>query len=213
MTDACLLASTSPATPIARGPACRHPVRGARAGVTLIELLMVVVVMGIITAIAVPRLNTATFDVDAGARGLVATFQRAQRQAMQRQVAVNVAVDTAARRLRIVEDSNANGVFEDVDRVTWHPLAEKVYFTAAPPAPLAGAPSGQGPVRGSNLRDMLGLPSTTYIRSGAASGDLVLYIEGRARGRVERRAVTVAQSTGRADVFRWTNGAWRRGGG
>jgi prepilin-type N-terminal cleavage/methylation domain-containing protein len=180
--------------------------------VTLLELLVVMVVIGVVSAIAIPRLNTATFDVDSGARGLAATFLRAQRMAMQRQVMVNVGVDTSARRMRIVEDSNANGVFEATDRVTWQPLADKVMFTGAPPASLPGAPSGSGALRGTNLRTVLGLPSVTFLRHGAASGDLVMYIHARARGKTETRAIAISQSTGRADTFRYTNGAWRRGG-
>lgn len=190
----------------------RRVTPGRRAGVTLIELLVVIVVIGVVAAIAIPRLNTATFDADSGARGVSATFVRAQRMAMQRQVMVNVAVDSSARRMRIVEDSNANGVFEATDRVTWQPLAEKVVFTGAPPAALPGAPAGSGAVRGTDLRPILGLPSVTYMRHGAASSDVVIYVQARARGRTETRAVALSQSTGRADTFRYINGAWRRGG-
>ena len=192
-----------------------HAVPAARQtppGVTLVELLVVIVVIGIVSAIALPRLNTAAFDADAGARGVTGTLMRGQRTAMQRQAMVNVGFDTSGRRLRIVEDSNANGVFEDLDRVTWQPLAEKVAFAGAPPAALPGAPTGTGAVRGSELRDVLGLPSVTFMRHGAATGDVVVYLHARARGRTETRAVAVSQGTGRADAFRLVDGAWRRGG-
>jgi prepilin-type N-terminal cleavage/methylation domain-containing protein len=190
-------------------PHSRPPSR--RAGVTLIELMLVIVIIGALAAIALPRANVASFDADAGARGVGTAFQRAQRIAMQRQVTVNVAIDTLRQRIRIVEDSNANGVIEAIDRVTWLPLGERVRFAATPPAVLAGAPTGTGALRGSALRTVLGLPSVNVMRHGAVTGDVVVYLQSRTRGRLETRAVSVALSTGRADIFRYVNGAWRRG--
>lgn len=178
---------------------------------TLIELLMVIVVVGIIMAIALPRANVAAFDADGAARGVSAAFQRAQRLAMQRQVTVNVSIDTLRRRIRIVEDSNANGRFESVDRITWMPLGERTAFVGAPPATLAGTPAGAGAVRGTALHTVMGLPGVEVMRQGALTGDVVVYVQASTRGRIETRAITVPQSTGRPDIFRYVAGTWRRG--
>lgn len=187
------------------------PHRSSRRGLTLVELAIVVVIIGVLAAIALPRLNVAGYEADGAARVVSGALMRAQRTAVQRQYAVNVAFDTAGRRLRIVEDTNMNGIIEAVDRATWMPMPEKARF-AVPPAALAGAPAGAGAVRGPQLRQLLGLPSVTFLRHGGATSDAIAYVEALARGRVERRAVALAGATGRPETFRYTDGAWRRGG-
>lgn len=182
-----------------------------RRGVTLIELAIVVVIIGVVAAIALPRMNVAGYEADNAARAVSGAIMRAQRTAVQRQYTVNLAFDTARRRMRIVEDTNMNGLIEAADRTTWMPMSEKARF-AAPASALTGAPTGTGAVRGPQLRQVLGLPSVNFLRSGGATSEAVAYVEAISRGRIERRAVTLAGGTGRPETFRFTDNAWRRGG-
>jgi len=64
----------------------RPRLRGAGAGVTLIELLAVVVVLGLVAAIALPRLANADLwmaEGEAGVRKVVATARLARRMAIE----------------------------------------------------------------------------------------------------------------------------------
>lgn len=200
-------AASPPGAPVSPSPSRIH----RRRGVTLIELAIVVVIIGVVAAIALPRLNVAGYEADGAARAVSGAIMRAQRTAVQRQYAVHLAFDTARRRMRIVEDTNMNGVIEALDRATWLPLPEKARF-AAPATALAGAPAGTGAVRGPQLRQVLGLPGVTFLRHGGATSEAVAYVQALARGRVERRAVTLAGSTGRPETFRFIDDTWRRGG-
>jgi prepilin-type N-terminal cleavage/methylation domain-containing protein len=177
-------------------------------GVTAIELLIVLALIGILAGFALPRINFGQFQADAGARLVRITLQGAQRMAITRQYDVVVSFDTANGRLRVLEDRNDNEQVDPGERATWHPLEDGVHF-AVPPAPADGTPA-TAPVVGSNLRSVDGMPSVIFRRDGAASSTVTAYLTAKQANPNDFRAVRVVQSTGRTEWLRYLDGRWKR---
>ncbi len=175
---------------------------------TLPELLIVCTILGIMATAALPRLEMLRPRADNAMRLVRGTLQQAQRLAVQHQYDVIVGVDVANRRLRVAEDSTNDRTIDEDERVRWIPMDEEIYFVT-PPTPIPGGVGGSA-VAGAS-RDVDGLPSVTFHRSGAASGAIEIYLEGRHRGRHDVRAIRITHSTGRTDWFRYRDGAWREG--
>jgi prepilin-type N-terminal cleavage/methylation domain-containing protein len=80
--------------------------RGRRAygdsGWTIVELMLVVVILGIVSAIAVQTLDTDELALDAAARATAADLQRAQSLAIETRVAFGVRFDTGNNSSRFV---------------------------------------------------------------------------------------------------------------
>ncbi len=71
-------------------------------GATLLDLLLVVVILGILSAVAVQTLDTDELALDAAARATAADLQRAQSLAIETRIPFGVHFDTAANRSRFV---------------------------------------------------------------------------------------------------------------
>lgn len=177
-------------------------------GVTLPELLVACTILSILAAAALPRLELTRPRADVGMRLVRTTLQQAQRLAVQHQYDVVVSVDVGGRRLRVAEDSTNDRVIDARERVRWVPLDDGLHFVA-PPQPVPGGVGGAE--MAGVVRTVGGLPSVTFHRSGAASGDVEIYLEARRGGRRDVRALKVTHSTGRTDWYRWIDGAWRQG--
>ncbi|MBX6330455.1 MAG: type II secretion system protein [Gemmatimonadaceae bacterium] len=177
-------------------------------GVTAVEMLIVLTVIAILATIAYPKLNFTKFQADAGARMVRITLQNAQRLAVTRQYNVIVGFDTALKRIRVTEDNNSNETADGSDRVTWHPLEEGVQFRI-PPAAVDALPLS-GPVVGSKVKVLDGLPSIIFRRDGAASTDLDVYITSKRALPEDFRVVRVVQSTGRTEWLRYLSTGWKQ---
>jgi prepilin-type N-terminal cleavage/methylation domain-containing protein len=182
----------------------------ARDGYTIVELLMVVVIIGIVTASALPRLNTSGMRVDAAARDVRGTIQVAQRTAVMRQYDVIVSIDAPNNALRVVEDRNNNASIDNGERVRWVHLEPGNVFDT-PPAGVNAAGGALSSMRLSQPRTIGGLPSIIFRRHGAASSDAEIFIQGSGGRDTDFRAVTVVQATGRAEWYR-RNGSWKKVG-
>lgn len=186
-------------TPVGAGT----PVR--RAGSTVTETIFVIVLIGILAALAVPKINLPGFRSDASARQVRMTLQVAQRLAVTRQYNVIVSFDTVNQTIRMVEDLNNNGIADSGERVTWHPLHEGTHFTT-PPAGING-PVAQS-VSGPDVQTIDGMPSIIFMRSGASSSDLEVYVTSLDAATDYFRGVTVTQSTGRTVYEKYLNSVW-----
>lgn len=187
---------------------CRaHKHVQSRSGFTLVELLIVVALIGIMVAMAVPRFPLAQLRADAGVRTLRGALQTAQRMAVTRQSDVVVIVDTANARLRLHEDANRNGALDSTERIRAVPLEEGAALVV-PSAGVFGAVDSY--VEGTNLRDRDGNPSITFRRDGTSSSDVELYIRANDMRRAAWRAVVVAPSTGRVEAWRLVDSTWTR---
>ncbi|MGH7717918.1 MAG: pilus assembly FimT family protein [Gemmatimonadaceae bacterium] len=178
-----------------------------RAGFTIIELLVVIAIIGVLAAITLPRVNVTQYHMDTAARQTRIVLQNAQRLAITRQYDVIVSVDVAAGRLRVVEDRDNDATLDSDERVTWTALQDGARFTK-PAAGLSGTVTG--PLVGSNVRTVGGLPSVIFRRDGAASSTLEAYLSSAHNRPTDARAVSLSQATGRTAWFRHI-GTWKEG--
>jgi prepilin-type N-terminal cleavage/methylation domain-containing protein len=181
--------------------------RRARHGFTLLELTVVLIMVGIIAGMAVPRLSYDRFRADAALRTVRTILQGAQRNAIMRQTNVVVAFDMANRQMQIVEDADNDCTWDSSERKTSRPLEDGAKF-AIPAVGHGSTPSAA--VSGTNLCLILGLPAIQFLRDGAASTDLDVYVTSSRGSQDHFRLVRVTQATGRAEAYRYTGTAWTR---
>lgn len=162
-----------------------------------------VTLLGILTALALPNIDSGRQRADAVAHQIRAALQTAQRSAVAGQHEVVVSLDTAGRRIRIIEDRNNDRKVQPTDRVRWIGLEDGVRF--ATPAKRVGGPTGTKAVVNSTTIAADALPSVVFRRDGSASAELEVYLESLGRTR-HRRAVTLTKALGRATWHRSTDG-------
>jgi prepilin-type N-terminal cleavage/methylation domain-containing protein len=180
-------------------------------GVTLIELVIVVVIIGIVTSIALPRIDLARIRVDAAMQSTGTTLLAAQRLAVTRGHDVVVMFDVANAALRVHQDADNDGAVGANELARAYPLGDQVVFG------LGGAaahPIGGNAVNFVQTRN--GLPAVTFHRSGSASEFGGVYLTSRratlAAGRSgDTRALQIERSTGRTSWFRYNGSAWTQG--
>lgn len=194
---------------IARRAAQTHRPTGAR-GFTLIEGLMVVVIIGIVSVFAFPRLDTEAYKVNSAVRGVNSALIHAERAAVTLQHDVRVGFDVPNRSLRVHEDRDNDNVIDAGERVVAIPLEEGVVLArgAAPAMGFGGAAVNF--TRSQGL-----LPIVIFRRDGTASengGFYVNTVRGVARGSARQaRAAEVVRSTGRVVWHSYATGTWTRG--
>ncbi len=186
-----------------------HRMEVAPRGFTLIELLLVVAIISIMAGFAIPRLRLATYRADAAGRLTRMMLQSSQRNALTRQSNVIVSFDLVNNRLRMVQDYNNNDTLNTTDRVEYRHLEEGARFATPNWAGVTGAvPSS--PVTGVGMTTVSGLKTVVFRRDGSASSDVEVYVTTRDQVKEEYRAVVVAASSGRTDLFKWNGSTWIR---
>ncbi len=187
-----------------RQPASAAPIRR---GFTIIELLMVIGLISIVSAIALPKLSLARYRADAAGRLVRTLLQTQQRNAITRQSNVIVSFDLVNNRLRMVQDYNNNDTLNTGDWVQYRALDEGAHFVT----PTWNGVNGTVPsasVSGPALKTISGLTGITFRRDGSASSDLEVYVTSRDAMKTEYRAITVTASTGKTNMYKWNGTAW-----
>ena len=180
-----------------------------RTGFSMIELLMVMVIISLTAAWALPKFSIARYRADAAGRLVRTQLSTAQRLAITRQSDVIVSFDATYNRLRVVQDFNNNDTLNTGDVISYRGLEEGAKFVT----PTWAGPNGTtptGPFVGSGLRTISSLPSIIFHRDGSGSTDLEVYVTMRDAVKVEYRCVTVTGSTGKTDLFKWNGVTWIR---
>jgi prepilin-type N-terminal cleavage/methylation domain-containing protein len=170
-------------------------------GFTLTEIIIVLVIAGLMIALALPRMDTSRYKADAVAQVVRTTLQTASRAAITRQHDVIVRFDTLGERLEITWDSNNDGVAQSTERVIYQGLGTGVLFADPTIRGLSGSTITSA-VTGPAIAVTFGLPSVTFHRDGSVSSDAEIYVSIAARGPTLYRAITLTQSTGRVEWYR-----------
>lgn len=181
---------------------------------TLIELLIVLAMIGIVAAMAVPRLDFTRYRVDSAMQGIGTTMLVAQRLAVTRQHDVIVKFDLPGAALIVHEDADNDGVVVAGERVRRFPLGEHIVFGRG------GAPPGPIPGSGNEVtftRRVGGMPAVVFHRNGSASEAGGFYLTSKRAVsspgyETDARGVEVERGTGRVSWYRYTSsGKWVRG--
>jgi len=183
---------------------------GSETGVTLIELVIVVTLIGIIAAFAIPKIDYAKYRVDSSMRGVGSALLSAQRRAVSAQHDVIVIFDASQSSIRIHEDMNNDGTVNGNERTRGVPLGDQVVIgRAGVPVHTIGA----GPI--TFTKRIGGLPAVTFHRNGSASERGGVYLTSRraqqgGSNQSDNRVIEIERSTGRVSWFMYRSGSWER---
>jgi Tfp pilus assembly protein FimT len=191
----------------------RRAIRGKsmRVGFTMVEIVIVMIMVGVITALALPHLDLQGYRINAAVQGVRSQLMQAQRTALVRQYNVVISIDTANDALRWSEDANNDGAIQTDEHRRTYPLNDGVKF-AVPPKGVNGTVTSS--IVGLRLGTMDGLPTITFHRDGAATSNLEIYLAGPANPGIPYRAIVLVQGTGRTDYYLYNTeaGKWILGG-
>ena len=193
----------------------RSAFSAASGGFTLVEILLAVVIMAIVTALAIPRLNLDGYKVSSAVRGVTAALSYSQRLAVSLQHDVRVSFDSAGNRLRVHEDLDNDGVIDASERVTHTNLGEGVIFAKGTASTITYSDGTGGGVTFNFTRTCGGLPCIIFRRDGSASENGGFYlntVKSVAEGRTDHvRAGELIRSSGRVIWYSYATGTWTRG--
>ena len=184
-----------------------------RRGFTLVEMLIVITMIGIMTGIALWRVDIARYQVNGDIQSIGTTLIASQREAIAKQHNVIVVFDTAGNRVRVIWDANNNGQYDDGEHTRMVFLGDRVRFGlgTAPQMPI-----GPEAVNFTDTETSSGLPCVTFYRNGSASEAGGAYITslrsiGDPKYVTDNRAMRVERATGRAEWWHYDGTTWQRG--
>lgn len=186
-----------------------RPWSRARRGFTIIELCVVLIMVGIIAGMAMPRLNYQRYRADAAARVTRSVLQTSQRAAIMRQTNMLIVFSVAGRRMFVIEDANNSYTYDPGERVRVRPLEEGAQFVV-PTAAVPGTPVPTSPVAGPSMTTVWGMPAVAFLRDGASSTDVNIYVCSARCLPENQRALVLTQASGRTESWRHNGSTWRR---
>jgi prepilin-type N-terminal cleavage/methylation domain-containing protein len=191
-----------------------HPTwQQPRSGFTLIEVIIIMVIIGLTAAIALPTVDYAHFRVNSAMRGVGMTLIGTQRYAVSGQHDEIVMFDTVSNALRVLDDTNNNHLPDTGERFRAVPLGESIVFGRGP----APADTAIGGATVTFTKVVNGMPAVTFHRNGAASEYGGFYmtsqraVRGGSKYATDARLVIIERSTGRVTWYRYLGSAWAEG--
>jgi prepilin-type N-terminal cleavage/methylation domain-containing protein len=183
--------------------------RGNRGGFTLIEALMVVTLIAMVAAFAIPKIDFTRYRVNAAVRGLAGLLSRAQRMAVTDQSNVNVIFDVTNASVALHEDADNDNAIGTGERVRSYPLGEGAAFG------LGGATARlYAPAPITFTRRLNGKPELIFRRDGSASEAGAIYVTSIRATRNDRpadtRSVELVRATGRVEWYQFDGTQWNR---
>ena len=184
--------------------------RGRPSGFTMIEMIIVLVILGLVVAMAAPKIDIVKYRLESDMQGVGITLLAVERQAITQQHDVILTFDVTKGVIHILDDANNNGIADPGERERGVSLGEGVVFGRAT-APAR--PMGPGPVTFTKVIN--GLPALVFHRDGSASEAGGFYLTSTraatSRAHVEdTRAIELERATGRATWYRYGPSLWRR---
>jgi prepilin-type N-terminal cleavage/methylation domain-containing protein len=184
--------------------------RNGRAGFTLIEILMVIVLIALVAAFGLPKLNWSGYRVNGAVRGVTGLLERAERMAITNQSNVNVLFDVTHNAIKVHEDLNNDNAVQATERVRTYPLGEGIVFG------LGGAPNRVYTAPISFTRQQNGVLEIIFRRDGSASENGGFYIttttalNANSTRTQDARSIEVTQATGRPSWYQYNGSKWIR---
>lgn len=178
---------------------------------TMIETIIVLVIIAMVSAIGLPRVDFFKYRSDAAAVQVRSLLMQAQRDAIVRQHDLIVSIDTSGHRLILSYDQNNDGSIISTERIRVQSLPEQNRFRAPPISLGTQGLNSYGPIRARTLRTMSGYPSVVFRRDGSVSSALELYTTSARDTPTDFRVTTVVEATGRTAILRYTGAAWKGG--
>jgi prepilin-type N-terminal cleavage/methylation domain-containing protein len=186
-----------------------------RAGFTLIEMLIVIIIISITAAIALPRINLSRIRSKAAIQTLGTTMLALQRDAIAKQHNIVVMLDAPGRALRVLYDSTNNVRVDANERVRVISLGEEIVL--GKPAAVPARSFGGSAVNFTTIEPTTNLPAIVLYRNGSAKEAGGIYLStmkamSGVRGHEnETWAMEIVRATGRAEWLRWNGTGWVRG--
>ena len=181
-----------------------------RRGWTIIELSIVLAVIVILAAIALPNIDFQRYRMDANAREVQNQFISQQLQAIQLNMPMIVTLNYSFGYLSITQDKNRNGTTDVGERTFNRALVEGTTFVI-PPVSIDGATPYYATGPGLTYLNLTYLyPTVTFYPNGSTSGDVVIYIGSLAGRRTDMRALKITGSTSKVAFYRMqSDGTWK----
>lgn len=182
----------------------------ARRGWTVIEMSIVIAVIVILAAIALPNIDFARYRMDANARTVQNQFIAQQLDAIQKNMPVIVTIVYDQGRLAITEDANSNGLADPGEYTYGRTLVEGAQFVIPPVTVDSATPyyaTGPGLTY---LNQTYQYPTVTFYPNGSTSGDVVIYIGSTSNRLTDMRALQITGATSKIKFYRMaSDGTWR----